>query len=92
MLWITIWAGRIALSTSAVGMTNVGCKAEELVVAGTVALVADVNVTTVEGNSAEAIVGNNIVVLLAIWDLVVVGSLSTGGARGNRALNSNCSS
>uniref|UniRef100_A0A915HY36 Secreted protein n=1 Tax=Romanomermis culicivorax TaxID=13658 RepID=A0A915HY36_ROMCU len=89
MLQITIPAGGAALSMGAMAMTNVGWEPEVPAVAETAKVMAEVDVTAVEGGSKKAVVGNDAIVVVGVSDFEdFICSTSIGGARGNGALNS----
>uniref|UniRef100_A0A915JIC7 Uncharacterized protein n=1 Tax=Romanomermis culicivorax TaxID=13658 RepID=A0A915JIC7_ROMCU len=87
--WRAVPAGGAAPSMGQVLITIFGCEVTVLVVAATGVLVAGVGMIVVEGTHLEALVNNDIIVMVAVSDFVVVGvSTSMGGVRGNGVLNS----
>uniref|UniRef100_A0A915HZH0 Uncharacterized protein n=1 Tax=Romanomermis culicivorax TaxID=13658 RepID=A0A915HZH0_ROMCU len=78
----------MAFSTGWVAITKHGSLGAVLVVAVVEVVVALVGVTVIGGTKVEAVVGKDVVVVIAVADVGMVGSTSISGAGGNGTLNS----
>uniref|UniRef100_A0A915HNV8 Secreted protein n=1 Tax=Romanomermis culicivorax TaxID=13658 RepID=A0A915HNV8_ROMCU len=78
----------MVLSTGLMVMTKASWGTAVLVVVATETVVAGIDVTVVDNSSAQAVIDEDAVVIVAVSNLVVVVSKPIGQARGNGALNS----
>uniref|UniRef100_A0A915J8M7 Uncharacterized protein n=1 Tax=Romanomermis culicivorax TaxID=13658 RepID=A0A915J8M7_ROMCU len=83
-------AGGMALSTGGVVITNFGWEGAVAVVVDIGVLIACIGRTVVEETDVEAMVGNDVIVLVVVAVFRMVGLTSISGARGNGTLNSGC--
>uniref|UniRef100_A0A915HVZ8 Uncharacterized protein n=1 Tax=Romanomermis culicivorax TaxID=13658 RepID=A0A915HVZ8_ROMCU len=84
----SVLAGGTAPSMGWVAITKGSSVGAVLVILAVEVVVAIVGVTGVGGTDIKAVVGNDVVVMVAVADFRMVGSTPISGARGNETLNS----